>query len=162
MMQASMDCLTLSLELVSVYAVWLGLMEITQQSGLSKKLAKKLEKGVKKLFKTNNQEAIELICVSMSANFLGLGNIATPSGIEAMRKLDDKTGKINFPMIMLMVLSSCSIQFLPTTMIGLRISAGSNSAYDIILPTLLTSIIATSSAVLLTILINKARRRKNA
>ena len=97
----------------------------------------------------------------MSANFLGLGNAATPSGIKAMQRLDDKSGKINFPMTMLMILCSCSIQLLPTTIMGLRATAGSTSPSDIILPILISSIIATVSGVVLGIISNKFKRSKS-
>lgn len=160
MIQASTDCVKLCFELCAVYAIWLGLLEILEQSGLSSRLAKLLSPFVKKLFKTEDEEAIKLISISLSANFLGLGNAATPYGIKAMERLDNKTGKISYPMIMLMVLSSCSIQFLPTTIMGLRASAGSTNSADIVLPTLLSSIIATSSGVLLTYFIGKRRAKK--
>lgn len=160
MISASAECVKLCLELVAVYAVWLGLLEILEQSGLSSRLAKVLSPVVKKLFKTQDEEAIKLISVSLSANFLGLGNASTPYGIKAMERLDDKTGKISYPMIMLMVLSSCSIQILPTTIMGLRASAGSVNSADIILPTLLSSIISTTCGVVLTYQIGKRRRKK--
>lgn len=160
MIQASADCVKLCFELCAVYAIWLGLLEILEQSGLSARLAKLFSPFVKKLFKTNDEESIKLISISLSANFLGLGNASTPYGIKAMERLDDKTGKINYPMIMLMVLSSCSIQFLPTTIMGLRASAGSASSADIVLPTLLSSIISTSCGVFLTYIIGKRRKKK--
>lgn len=159
MTEASISCVELCLELFAVYAIWLGLLEILDKSGLSDKLAKLLAPIVKRLFKTDDGEAIKLISISLSANFLGLGNAATPSGIKAMEKLDDKTGKINFPMIMLMIVSSCSIQFLPTTIMGLRTTAGSNSAGDIIIPILISSILATGSGIFLGWLYGKIKYR---
>lgn len=160
MTDAAVECVTLCLELFAVYAVWLGLLEIVEATGLGDKLANLLTPLVKKLFKTDDKQAIKLISISLSANFLGLGNAATPSGIKAMQKLDDNTGKINYPMMMLMILSSCSIQFLPTTIMGLRSTAGSTSPADIIIPILLSSIIATGSGVLCGLLYGKIKYRK--
>lgn len=160
MTSASSQCVTLCIELFAVYAIWLGLLEIVEASGIGDKLANLLSPIVKKLFKTENKEAIKLISVSLSANFLGLGNASTPSGIKAMQKLDDKSGKINFPMTMLMILSCCSIQFLPTTIIGLRTTAGSNNATDIILPILASSVVSTGCGVFLGWLCGKVKHRK--
>lgn len=160
MIQSASECITLCLELCAVYAIWLGILQILEDSGLSDKLAKFLSPIVKRLFKIEDKEAIKLISVAISANFLGLGNASTPAGIKAMERLDDKSGKISYAMIMFMVLSSCSIQILPTTIMGLRASAGSGNPADIILPTLISSIIATSSGVFLTYFISK-RREKN-
>ena len=161
MTKSSVDCVTLCLELFAVYAIWLGLLEILEASGLSAQLARFLTPLVKKLFKTDDPQAIKLISVTLSANFLGLGNASTPSGISAMQRLDDKGGKINYPMIMLMILSSCSIQFLPTTIMGLRATYKSSNPADIILPILLSSIVATSSGIFLGVLYGKIKERKN-
>jgi len=75
----------------------------------------------------------------MSANILGLGNAATPMGIAAMKKLDDGNEIANHSIIMLIIINSTSLQILPTTIIGLRAAAGSNSPADIIIPTLIVS-----------------------
>lgn len=161
MTDSALECVTLCLELWAIYAVWLGLLEILDKTGITDKLAKKLSPLVKKLFKIDDKEAIKLICVTLSANFLGLGNAATPSGIKAMQRLDDKSGKINFPMTMLMILCSCSIQFLPTTIMGLRATASSNNPADIIIPILISSIVATGSGVFLGLIAEKIKNKVN-
>jgi len=91
---------------------------------------------------------------------LGLGNAATPSGIKAMQKLDDGSGKANFSAMMLLIINSLSIQLLPTTVIGLRESAGSANSSDIILPTILSSMLTCAFAITLVFLINKLKRKK--
>lgn len=142
MIDASTGALNLCINLCAVYAVWLGVLEILDQSGLSNKLAKLLRPIIKKLFPKANLEVQKDIAINLSANMLGLGNAATPYGIKAMRGLDDGSGVANQSMIMLMIINACSIQLIPTTTIGLRAAAGSASPADIILPTLLSTIIA--------------------
>ena len=160
MISASSSALTLCVELCGVYAVWLGILQLVEDTGLSEKLAKLLRPIIRKLFKTKDPEAEKLIALNMSANMLGLGNAATPMGIKAMKKLD--TGeKIASPaIIMLIVVNATSIQLLPSTVIGLRASAGSANPADIILPTLLSTIVTVTIGVSLTILCNKIRARR--
>ncbi|MBR4124294.1 MAG: nucleoside recognition protein, partial [Clostridia bacterium] len=79
------------------------------------------------------------IAINLSSNILGLGNAATPSAINAMKGLDDGSGKINKPMTMLMIVNCLSFQLVPTTIMGLRASTGSTNVSSIILPTILTS-----------------------
>lgn len=162
MISASTGALTLSIQLCGVYAVWLGMLELVDKSGLSEKLASLLKPIIKKLFKTNNKEAEKLIALNMSANMLGLGNASTPMGIKAAQKLDDGSGIATPALIMLIVINATSIQLLPSTVIGLRASAGSINASDIILPTLLSTILTSGLGVCLTLLCNKLRfkRRK--
>ena len=141
MIGASTDALKLSIELCAIYAVWLGILELVEASGLSEKLAKLLRPLIRKLFKIKDNEAEKMIALNMSANMLGLGNASTPMGISALKKLDDGSGVANHAVIMLIVLNSTSIQLLPSTVIGLRTAAGSASPADIILPTLISTII---------------------
>lgn len=140
MIEASGSALSLSIELCGVYAVWLGVLEIVEASGLGDKLAKLLRPLIKRLFHLSDPEAEKMIALNMSANMLGLGNASTPMGISAMKRLDDGSGVATPAIIMLIVLNATSIQLLPSTVIGLRSSAGSANAGDIILPTLLATL----------------------
>lgn len=162
MLGASASALELCIELCAIYAVWLGILELIEASGLSAKLAKLLRPLIKKIFKIDNEEIQKMIAMNVSANMLGLGNAATPMGIKAMQALDDKSGKANFAMIMLVVLNATSIQLLPTTIIGLREQAGSINASDIILPTLLTTFCTTVLGIILVHLIDKIKTKRRA
>ena len=159
MIGASSDALKLSIELCAIYAVWLGILELVDASSLSEKLAKLLRPIIKKLFKTNDLEAQKMIALNMSANMLGLGNASTPMGISALKRLDDGSGIANHAVIMLIVLNSTSIQLLPSTVIGLRASAGSTSPADIILPTLISTIITCILGIILVKLFNKIHNK---
>lgn len=161
MISASTDALELCIELCAVYCVWLGIIELVEVSGLGEKLAKLLRPLIKKVFKVENPETQKLIAMNVSANMLGLGNAATPMGIKAMQALDDGSGKANFAMIMLIVINATSIQLLPTTVIGLRASAGSENPSDIILPTLIVTFFTTLLGILLVHAIHKILGLKN-
>lgn len=130
----------LCISLLGIYAIWLGFIEVLEETGITNKLAKILSPIIDFLFNKPSSEAKKNIAINFSGNILGIGNAATPSGIRAMECMQDGSGTATTSMIMLMVINSCSIQILPTTVIGLRASAGSLSAGDIILPTILTSI----------------------
>ncbi len=159
MIGAGADALELCIELCAVYVVWLGFIELVDASGLSKKLAKLLRPLIRKIFKINNEETEKIIALNISANMLGVGNAATPMGIRAMQALDDKSGRANFAMIMLLVINATSIQLLPTTVIGLRSNAGSANPADIILPTLIVTFTTTILGIILCHTIEHFRRK---
>lgn len=164
MIDASTDTVKLCIELCAIYAVWLGIMELVEASGLSEKLSRLLRPLIQKIFKVENRESQKYIAMNLSANILGLGNASTPMGIKAVQSLDDKSGKANFAIIMLIVINATSIQLLPTTVIGLRASAGSLSPADIIFPTLISTLCTTLLGIFLVHLIDtlksKARKKK--
>lgn len=154
MIDASSEALSLCIELCAVYAVWMGVLELVEASGLGNKLARLLHPLIKKLFKIDDSETEKMIALNMSANMLGLGNAATPMGINAMKRLDDGSGTATPAMIMLIVINATSIQLLPSTVIGLRAAAGSASPADIILPTLIATACTCTVGILLVKLCN--------
>lgn len=160
MLSSGEQAVKLCVNLLGIYAVWLGVLEIVDKSGLGQKLEKLLSPVIKFLFKSDNVEANKFIAINLASNILGLGNAATPSGISAMQKLDDGSQKASFSAIMLLVVNSVSIQLLPTTVIGLRQNAGSISATDIILPTIVSSLLTCMFAISLVFLFGKLKRKK--
>lgn len=159
MLGASSEAFTLSIELCAVYAVWMGILEIVEESGLSQKLAKFLRPFIKWLFKIDDTETEKMIALNMSANMLGLGNAATPMGINAMKRLDNGSGTATPAIIMLIVLNATSIQLLPSTIIGLRASAGSSTPSDIIMPTLISTACTFILGIFLVKLFNKIYKK---
>lgn len=162
MIQASEKTVALCLNLIAIYAVWLGILKILEDTGACNKLAKILSPIIDFLFGYGiDEQTKQYIAINISSNILGLGNAATPSAINAMKGLDDKTGKINNKMTMLMVINCLSFQLLPTTIMGLRISEGSKNASSIIFPTILTSLITGFVTIAILKLIFKLKDKKN-
>ena len=141
MSAAAESGLSFCVNLICIYAVWLGILEIANKTGICDWLSRVLSPVIKKVFKSENLEANKYIAVNLSANILGLGNVATPSGIKAMQSLDAGTGKPNFAMIMLLIVNTTSLSLLPTTTIGIRQACGSTNAASIILPCIITSVL---------------------
>ena len=154
LLTASNSAVKLSLELCAVYAIWVGLFNILEQSGLSQKLSKFLSPIINKIFGKNNlsAESKKYVSMNMSANLLGMNGAATPLGIkaiESMQKNNEKKDTITFPMIMFIAISCSSIQLLPTSIIAMLANAGSKNPSGIILPSILCSFISTFIAIML-------------
>jgi len=160
MLEASESSLKLSLSLCAIYSVWLGILQVMEDSGINKKLSTLLSPFTKKIFGDLDAETNQLICMNISCNILGMGGAATPLGIKAMQKLDDGSGMANRAMIMLIIFASTSMQILPTTVIGLRITAGSTSASNIILPTIISAILTTFVGIGIALIIEKIKTQK--
>lgn len=143
----------LSLSLLSVYCVWLGFFRVLEKSGLSGKLTNLLFPFSKKLFRSNDKEALRYACENLSANFLGLPGAPTPLGVKATEKFT--AARNRYGADMLFVLNATSLQILPTTVIAMRISAGSTSPFDIFLPTLLATLFSTLLGAFLVFLTRK-------
>lgn len=149
---------TLSLSLLAVYCVWLGFFKVLERSGLAGKLSRAATPLTKRLFKTDDKDAVYLASCNLSANFLGLPGAPTPLGVKAVEKFC--AAKNHYAADMLFVLNATSLQLLPTTVIALRLAAGSSSPSDIFLPTLLATLLSTVLGVLLVMIFCRKRKTR--
>lgn len=121
---------------------WNGFMKIAESSGAAGGVRKVLMPLITFLFKGAGEKARKYIAMNMSANLLGMGNAATPMGINAMKELDKentKPEKASKNMCMLVALNTASIQLFPSTIIAVRQAAGAVNGADIIVPVLFAS-----------------------
>ena len=87
------DAITLAIKLIGVIALWNGLVNIAEKSGLTRSLCRLLTPLLNLLFPTlKDKEAREAIAMNMTANLLGLDNAATPLGLKAMKRLQELNG----------------------------------------------------------------------
>ena len=144
---------TLCLSLAAVYCVWLGFFNVLQQSGLAARLSRRLYPAARRLFRSDDREAVSLACQNIAANILGLPGAPTPLGVAATQKF--LAAKNGYAADMLFVLNATSLQLLPATVIALRAAAGAASPADIVLPTLLSTLLSTALGAALVILTRK-------
>ena len=139
------EAVTLVLSLTGMLCLWSGLMKIAQESGLTELLSRLLSPVTKRLFKglRPNGEAVNAITMNLIANFLGLGNAATPLGIRAMCEMHKEQradGAATNDMAMFVVVNTASIQLIPATTAMLRMQAGSAAPLDILPATWIASV----------------------
>ena len=125
----------LCVSIAGMLCLWTGVMEIMRRSGLAEGLSRLLRPVLSALFPqvSGDRGVMDSISANVSANLLGLGNAATPLGIEAVRRMERKTpGTASDAMCMLVVCNTASIQLIPTTVASVRAAAGSSSPFDIL------------------------------
>ena len=125
----------LCLSMAGVLCLWMGIMEIMRRAGLSEKLAMLLRPVLKRLYPdfAGDREVMDTVAANVSANLLGLGNAATPLGMEAARRMSRKSpGVASDSLCMLVVCNTASIQLIPTTVASVRAAAGSAAPFDIL------------------------------
>ena len=83
------DAVSLCITMIGVMALWVGLMEIAQKSGLIAKLTRGIQPFISFLFPRipKGHPAREYIATNLIANILGLGWACTPAGLKAMEEL---------------------------------------------------------------------------
>ena len=142
----------LTITLLGTMCLWCGIIKIAMETSLVNKLIKILKPILKNLFPDINEhdEVHKEISMNIIANILGLGNAATPLGLKAMdslQKQNPNKKELSNSMAMLIVINTASIQVIPTTVIAIRNSLGSQNPTQMLVPIWIATICAAVAAV---------------
>ena len=134
-MDGAAAAVELCLTMAGVLCLWMGVMEVMRRAGLAARLARLLKPVLRRLYPAFARDGavMDTIAANVSANLLGLGNAATPLGIQAARQMSRRTpGVASDALCMLVVCNTASIQLIPTTVAGVRQAAGCAAPFDIL------------------------------
>ena len=145
--QSTEDAIDLTLSLLGTICLWNGIMQIASKTTIIDKLTKILHPIIRILFPDlkNNPKIQQEVSMNMIANILGLGNAATPLGLKAMKSMQKENNKkdtLSDSMMMFIVINTASIQIIPTTVIAIRNSLGSENPTSIVFPVWIVTICA--------------------
>lgn len=142
-MQGAQSGVTLAISIAGSLCLWAGIGRAMERSGLTEKLSRLLRPVMHRLFpSTRGDSALAgALSTNICANFLGLGNAATPPGIEAARRLAARSpGQASDELCRLIVLNTASIQLIPANVAAVRSSLGCAAPFDILPAVWLTSL----------------------
>ena len=134
-MQGAQSGITLAVSIAGSLCLWAGIGRAMERLGIAAALARMLRPLLHRLFPSTGQDA-ELagaLSANICANLLGLGNAATPPGIEAARRLAARSpGAASDELCRLIVLNTASIQLIPANVAAVRSSLGCAAPFDIL------------------------------
>jgi spore maturation protein A len=142
----------LCLSIGGMLCLWMGVMEVMRRCGLADRISRLLQPVLRFLYPSLKREKdiMDSIAANVSANLLGLGNAATPFGLEAARKMSRKSpGIASDELCMLVVCNTASIQLIPTTVAAVRAGAGSVAPFDILPAVWLASGLSVGAGILM-------------
>lgn len=134
--------ITLAVSIAGSICLWSGVGALMEKTGISGGLSRLLHPVLSRLFPSVKEDArlSHYLSANVCANLLGLGNAATPMGVQAAKRLAKGGGGIaSGELCRLVVLNTASIQLLPTNVAALRSSLGAGSPFDILPCVWLTS-----------------------
>lgn len=142
-MQGAQSGVTLAISIAGSLCLWAGIGRAMERSGLTEKLSRLLRPVMRRLFPSTREDSAlaGALSTNICANFLGLGNAATPPGIEAARRLAARSpGQASDELCRLIVLNTASIQLIPANVAAVRSSLGCVAPFDILPAVWLTSL----------------------
>ena len=141
--QGAQSGITLAISIAGALCLWSGVGHVMEKTGISKGLSKLLSPLLHRIFPSSRKDTVLAgsLSANICANFLGLGNAATPMGIVAAQRLaQNKNGIASDELCRLIVLNTASIQLIPSTVGALRASLGCASPFDILPAVWVTSL----------------------
>lgn len=142
-MQGAQSGVTLAISIAGSLCLWAGIGRAMERSGLTEKLSRLLRPVMRRLFPSTREDSAlaGALSTNICANFLGLGNAATPPGIEAARRRAARSpGQASDELCRLIVLNTASIQLIPANVAAVRSSLGCAAPFDILPAVWLTSL----------------------
>ena len=141
----------LCFSMAGALCLWMGVMEVLRRAGGIRALSRLLRPALGRLYPdfARDAEVMESISANVSANLLGLGNAATPLGLDAARRMSCRSpGVASDSLCMLVVCNTASIQLIPTTVAAVRAGAGSAAPFDILPAVWLASALSVTAGIL--------------
>lgn len=134
--------LELAISLAGSICLWSGVGKLMEKAGLTVLLSRVFSPLLGKIFPSFKEDSVlaGYVTANVCANFLGLGNAATPMGIMAAKRLAGGKNTATDELCRLIVLNTASIQLIPATVAAIRSQLGSTSPFDILPAVWVTSV----------------------
>ena len=160
------EAVNLSIAMAGAIALWTGIMEIAEQTGIISGVTRALHPLLHFLFPTLEKEgaAKKQIATNFIANFFGLGWAATPAGLAAMKELQVlqpsvRKDEASDEMCTFLVMNISSLQLIPINMIAYRTQYGSTNPAIIVGPGIAATFVSTAVAFLICKIITSHHRK---
>ena len=151
--------ITLSVSMAGSLCLWTGVGKLMEHIGLTGMLSRLMRPLLHRLFPSTRHDEHLSACLSANicANFLGLGNAATPMGIQAARCMvkKDAPNVATNELCRLVVLNTASIQLIPATVAAVRTSLGCATPFDLLPAVWITSVCSAGLGIIAAWLLGK-------
>lgn len=156
------EAVRLCLNIGGIMCLWCAVMELMRECKIAEALARALKPILRLLFPeaAKHESILEPLSANVGANLLGLGNAATPMGIQAAKGMAalGKKGEATNELCRLVVLNTASIQLLPTTVAAIRAAEGAVMPFDILPAVWISSAISVTVGLAAAYLMQRASR----
>lgn len=143
---------TLVISMAGSICLWTGIGKLMEKAGISGLISRLLRPVLRRLFPSSGKdpELEGALSGNICANILGLGNAATPMGIQAAQRFARYAhkGVASDELCRLIVLNTASIQLIPATVAAVRSSLGCQSPFDILPAVWITSLCSAGAGLL--------------
>ncbi|MDD6968381.1 MAG: spore maturation protein A [Candidatus Faecousia sp.] len=157
-MQGAQSGVTLAISIAGSLCLWAGVGRLMEKIGFTAALARLLRPVTGRLFPSTREDPklAQALSANICANVLGLGNAATPPGIEAAQRMAKGCGgRASDELCRLIVLNTASIQLIPANVAAVRSALGCGRPFDILPAVWLASLCSAGMGLLMAWLLGR-------
>ena len=159
-MQGAQAGVSLGISITGSVCLWSGAAAVMEAAGITGRLSTLLDPLLHRVFPSTRTDAVlaQKLSANICANLLGLGNAATPMGIQAAKRLK-RGNTATDELCRLIVLNTASIQLLPTNVAAVRAALGCQVPFDILPAVWVTSFLSAGLGVTAAWLLGKVWKK---
>lgn len=147
------ESFNLLITMITAACFWSGMMKIMESVGIVDFIAKKI-RPLFKLIMPNlkDEQTLNYVSMNIAANIFGLGYAATPSGLKAVKRMqelnnDDKSEATD-EMVTFLVLNTAGVTLIPTSVMAIRASLGAVNPADMLIYPIIATLLSCVSGLL--------------
>lgn len=159
------DAFNLLITMITAACFWSGMMKVMESVGIVDFIAKKI-RPLFRLIMPNlkDEQALNYVSMNIAANIFGLGYAATPSGLKAVKRMQelnngDKTEATD-EMVTFLVLNTAGVTLIPTSVMAIRASLGSNNPADMLIYPIIATLLSCVSGLIADVIFRRKRNAK--
>ena len=159
------DAFNLLITMITAACFWSGMMKVMESVGIVDFIAKKI-KPLFKLIMPNlkDEQAINYVSMNIAANIFGLGYAATPSGLKAVKRMQELNkgdkSEATDEMVTFLVLNTAGVTLIPTSVMAIRASLGSQNPADMLIYPIIATLLSCVSGLIADVIFRRNRNAK--
>ena len=159
------DAFNLLITMITAACFWSGMMKVMEEVGIVDFIAKKI-RPLFKLIMPNlkDEETLNYVSMNIAANIFGLGYAATPSGLKAVKRMQqlnegDKSEATD-EMVTFLVLNTAGVTLIPTSVMAIRASLGALNPADMLIYPIIATLLSCVSGLIADAIFRRKRNAK--
>lgn len=141
------EAFSLLVTMITAACFWSGLVKIMESVGIVDFIAKKI-RPLFRLIMPNlkDEKALNYISTNIAANIFGLGYAATPSGLKAVKRMQELNegdkSEATDEMVTFLVLNTAGVTLIPTSVMAIRSALGAANPADMIIYPIIATLLS--------------------
>ena len=160
------EAFELLITMITAACFWSAMMKIRESVGIVNFIAKKI-KPLFTLIMPNlkDEKALNYVSMNIAANIFGLGYAATPSGLKAVKRMQELNegdkSEATDEMVTFLVLNTAGVTLIPTSVMAIRAALGSQNPADMLIYPIIATLLSCVSGLIADAIFRRKRNAKS-